>query len=381
MDIFYVLNSRFPTIKAYGLQVAKTCEGLKNSGASVRLIVPIRKRHKEIKGISSFKLYGIKNRFRIIKLPSLDFSWLHLDNKLFFAVQQATFALLTIIYVIFSGKRGVIYSRDQFSLYIFSFLRRNLFWEVHTFPEHINSGLYKRLLKSLSGIIVISSGLRTKFIEAGYAPEKLLVAPDAIEPDEFNISETSEQAKIKLNLPLDKKIIMYIGHLFEWKGADILVEAARFVGPDVKVVVGGGTEQDVAKLKQMDHTGRVRFDGFVKFYDLPLYLRAADVLVLPNKKDNGVSEFYTSPLKLFAYMASGKPIVSSDLPSLREIVTEESVFFVEPNNPKSLAKTITAIINNPLDAESRSHKALEIAAAHSWKNRGDQINKFIQQLA
>ena len=379
MDIFYILNSRFPTIKAYGLQVAKTCEGLKNSGASVRLIVPVRKRHREIKGISPFKLYGIKDQFRLIKLPSLDFSWLHLDNKFFFVLQQTTFALLALAYMIFSGKRGIIYSRDQFSLFILSFFRKNLFWEVHTFPEHITSRFYGRLLNKLSGIVVISKGLKNKFIESGYSAEKVLLAPDAIDLDEFNIPETYEQAKTKLHFPSDKKIVLYVGHLFEWKGADVLVGAARFTNPDVQIVIGGGTEQDVANLKKMDQTDRVRFEGFVKFYDLPLYLRAADVLVLPNKKDNGISEFYTSPLKLFAYMASGKPIISSDLPSLRELVDEESVFFVESNNPQALAEAISNVFGNPSEAERRAHKALELVASHSWRNRGGRILNFVQQ--
>lgn len=379
MDILYVLNNRFPTIKAYGLQVAKTCEGLKKAGARVRLIVPIRKRHREIKGIDPFTLYGVKERFRIIKLPSLDFSWLHLDNKFFFFVQQTTFAALAMLYIIFSGKRGTLYSRDQFALYILSFIRGGSFWEVHTFPEHIRSGLYKRLLQKLSGIVVISEGLKRKFLEAGYPSEKILVAPDAIDQEEFEIPETSEQARDKLNLPLDKKIVMYVGHLFEWKGADVLVKAAAHLGPDVRVVVGGGTEQDVARLKKMDHSGKVRFEGFVQFYDLPLYLRAADILVLPNKKDGDISEFYTSPLKLFAYMAAGKPIIASDLPSLREVVNEESVFFVRPNDPEALANEIAEVLGNPSEADRRAANARRAVEPHSWKQRGERIKEFIEQ--
>lgn len=381
MDIFYVLNSRFPTIKAYGLQVAKTCESFKGAGARVRLIVPIRKRHREIAGKDTFALYGIRDRFRMIRLLSLDFSWLGWDNRWFFALQQATFALLAAAYLLVSGKRGVVYSRDQFSLYILSFVRRGLFWEVHTFPEHIGSRLYRRLLAKVSGIIVISEGLKKKFVEKGYPAAKILVAPDAIDPAEFDIPESQEEARVKLGLPTDRKIAMYVGHLFEWKGADMLVAAAQSLGPDIQVVVGGGTEQDVAKLRSMDHAGKVRFEGFIEFSRLPLYLRAADILILPNKKDGGISEFYTSPLKLFAYMAAGKPIIASDLPSLREVISEETAFFVEPNSPDALASAIGEVLADPAQAGRRAHAAREAAQSYSWARRGAIIRDFIQSHA
>jgi glycosyltransferase involved in cell wall biosynthesis len=378
MDIFYILNSRFPTIKAYGLQVAKARESFKQAGARVRLIVPIRKRHREIKGIDPFTLYAVKDPFRIIKLPSLDFSWFHLDSKFFFMIQQATFALLALAYLTVTGKHGVIYSRDQFSLYVLSFFRSRLFWEVHTFPEHLGARVYRRLLAKLSGIIVISRGLKDKFVEHGYPVDKLLVAPDGIDPEEFTIPETREQARARLKLPLDKKVVMYVGHLFEWKGADTLVRAASELGPDIQVVIGGGTQQDVAKLRQMDHAGRVRFEGFIEFSKLPLYLRAADILILPNKKDGGISEFYTSPLKLFAYMAAGRPIIASDLPSLREAINEDTAFFVRPDDSAALAARIIEVAGNPEDAASRAQRAQQAVQSYAWKRRGSAITEFIK---
>lgn len=375
-EIYYVLNSRFPTIKAYGLQVAKTCEGLKRNGAKVRLIVPIRKRHREIMCIDTFDLYGVKDKFRIIKFPSLDFSWLGLNNRFFFAIQQATFAFLAAAYLVF--KKGVLYSRDQFSLYFLSFLKPALFWEVHKFPEHIDSRLYRRLLSKVAGVIVISDGLKQKFREHGFPESKLLVAPDGIDIAEFNVLETMAQARAKLGLPADKRIILYAGHLFEWKGADTLVATAQILPNDVQTVVVGGTYEDIERLKKMDTAGRVRFEGFKLHGMIPLYLRAADMLVLPNKKDGEISEFYTSPLKLFEYMASGKPIVASDLPSLREVLDEHDAFFFRPNDASALADVIKQVLAGPEQAQQKAQRALAEVQQYTWTKRGQNILRFIK---
>jgi glycosyltransferase involved in cell wall biosynthesis len=377
MGIFYVLNSRFPTIKAYGLQVAKTCQGLKQNGAKVRLIIPIRKRHKEIKGMDVFDLYGIKDKFRIIKLPSWDFTWLGLDNKFFFAFQQITFAWLALVYMIF--KKGVIYSRDQFSLYFFSFFKNNLFWEVHRLPEHIKISVYRRLLNKLTGAVVISHGLKNRLKE--YVPEnKILVAPDGIDLAEFDIDKSVQDARREFNLPQDKKIVLYTGHLFEWKGADILIKAAQKLSNEILVVIVGGAQADIEKLKEMDPSRKVRIEGFKPHRLIPFYLRAADVLILPNKNDGDISEFYTSPLKLFEYMASGKPIIASDLPSISEILNEDNSFLVTANDPDALAKEIVKALDQPGQAQLKAQRALRDVQEYTWQKRGEKILNFIHGL-
>ena len=79
---------------------------------------------------------------------------------------------------------------------------------------------------------------------------------------------------------------------------------------------------------------------------MPYWLKSADVLVLPNKKGEKISERYTSPLKLFEYMASGRPMIVSDLSSLREIVSAETAMFVEPNDPQALVSGIRGVFDH-----------------------------------
>ena len=110
---------------------------------------------------------------------------------------------------------------------------------------------------------------------------------------------------------------------------------------------------------------------------IPLYLKAADVLVLPNKKGESISEKYTSPLKLFEYMVSQRPIVASNLPSIREILNENNAILFEPNNFKSLALGIKKLIQNKDLAEHLANQAWLEAQKYTWSTRTKKIIEFI----
>ena len=128
----------------------------------------------------------------------------------------------------------------------------------------------------------------------------------------------------------------------------------------------------------LDRNGRVEFIGWRKHSLIPLYLRAADLLVLPNKKDGDLSEFYTSPLKMFEYMAAGKPIIATDLPSLREVLNEQNAFFVVPGDSVALARGITMVLNNAMLADRISRQALQEVKNYTWDIRAQQILDFIK---
>lgn len=86
---------------------------------------------------------------------------------------------------------------------------------------------------------------------------------------------------------------------------------------------------------------------------------------------------YTSPLKLFEYMASGKPIIASDLPSSREVLTENMAHFFRPDDPESLTNTINEVITNISEADKRARQAFVEVAQYSWASRAQKIVEFI----
>ena len=388
MRIFYIANARIPTEKAHGIQIAQMLKAfanfqfpisnfqtnskfkISNSKIEVELIIP--RRFNKIKE-DIFDYYGIEKVFKVTKLPCLDLIPLGIP-KIGFWIQAVSFGFAAAVYLLIKSKpEDIIYSRDEFSLWFFSFLRRNLFWEAHTFPGSPQK--YQRILKKINGLVAISHGLKKSFQTVGMAEEKILVAPDAVDLARFAISESLQECRKKLGLPQDKKIVLYTGHLYGWKGVDTLIQASKLFNEDTLVYLVGGTEEDVASYKL------VTFVGHKPHKEIPFWLKAADVLVLPNSAKEKISAVYTSPLKLFEYMAAGKPIVASDLPALREILNENAAVLVEPDNPEALAKGIEKVLKDGVLAGKIAQNAAEEAKNYTWEKRAQNILTFLSNKA
>jgi len=113
--------------------------------------------------------------------------------------------------------------------------------------------------------------------------------------------------------------------------------------------------------------------GWVNNRVIPKYLKSADVLVLPNSAKSTISLLYTSPMKLFEYMASCRPIIASDLPALREILNSKNSFLVAPDNARSLADGIRKILGDNDLAETISDQAAHDVLQYTWQKRASFI--------
>lgn len=372
MNIHYISNNQLPTIKAHGIQIIKTCEALKELGVDVELIIPDRGIYPQITETDPLEYYQVKHRFPVKKLPSYSFGTR--GSRLLFWLQQYLFARTVRRYL---KHPALVYSRDPFIIRTLSRQGHELYWEAHQFPRNIRSGFYRTVLDHIRGLVVISDGLKKAFVKSGFPEQRIITAPDGFDPVEFVIPETKAEMRQKLRVPHDRKIVLYAGQLFEWKGVDILVQAAQYLHDGILVLVVGGTTEDLARIKKLDQCGRVRFEGFKPRKEIPGYLRAADIAILPNKKDRGMSEFYTSPLKLFEYMAAGLPIVASDLPSIREILNETNSVLVEPDHARALATAITRLADDPVKMLQLGRCALRDSAQYSWIARARKIKTHL----
>lgn len=368
MKITYIINARMPTEKAHGIHVMKMCEALAKRG-QVELVVA--RRFNKIKQ-DPFEYYGMPRTFTIKKMPCLDL--IPLDKYLgYWAlwIESLSFAFFVFFYLIFH-KTDVVYTRDKFLLFI-SPLWRNFVFEIHTFPRRYF--IYSSFFKRLKVIVVITDKLKIFFAEQGINSEKILVAPDGVDIAMFERPDVRmSEAREKLGLPPDKKIVLYTGHLYNWKGADILAGAAQYLPENVEIYFVGGTTKDVEKFKKRYlAVQNIRVTGHKPYAEIPFWLKAADILVIPNSGKEAISRHWTSPLKMFEYMASRKPIVASDLPSIREVLNKNNAVLFTPDDPVAIAEAIKAILRSPQNSDKISFKAFEDAGQYSWDKRAEKI--------
>jgi len=385
MKIFYIANSRIPTEKAHGVQISKMCEAFANSNIEIELLIPARFNHiKE----SIFEYYNIKNNFFVKRLFTIDAINV-IKNKVGFVIQNISFAFSVLFYLLTIKGNLTVYSRDYFSLFLLSFFKKfNLFYEIHSFPDK-QIFFYRFLLNKIK-FIAISGGLKKELINSSVKEENILVAHDGVDLDLFNTIDNNKIVLRKnIDLPQNKKIIAYIGKLTTMgksKGVEFLIESFSKVLNEIAdaylLIVGINKEeigviQDIFKSFNIDQTS-YKLVTHVNHLKVIEYEKASNVLIMnyPNTKHY---QLYMSPLKMFEYMASSVPIVSSDLPSVREVLNNHNAVLVEPDNVRELVNGIKRILlDNDLSVKI-ANKALQDIKQYTWKNRVSNILEFLNK--
>jgi glycosyltransferase involved in cell wall biosynthesis len=183
-----------------------------------------------------------------------------------------------------------------------------------------------------------------------------------------------------LRLPQDKKIILYSGQFVSWKGLEILEEASRRLPANMLIYVVGGEREDYEKITGIKvESGNLIFAGLRDYKEMPLWNYAADICLVIGTRQNEYSYYHTSPMKIFENMASLRPILASDTPANREIVSEKECYFYEPDNAEDLALKAQEILKNPIEADLRINCALIKVREYSWEKRAKNILELINE--
>ena len=382
--LWLIFHGRYPSEKAASLFAAKSCEAFADTGYDVTLLAPRRiGRSRE----SAAAYYGIRENFRTVFIPVFDLFLIPFLKRLAFFMSYWTFSKWSFWYLFFRASReDVIYSNEMLPLLFASFYFKNTVYEVHDFPK--NSFLNRLLFKRVGRVIATNKWKSEKLREQfGLAPSTVLYEPNAVDLARFEASADKAQLRLALSIPLDKKIFTYVGMLRTMgmeKGIDVALEALRSLPSEYLFLVVGGSKDDVdfytkKALSLGLSSERVFFVGFVKHSAVPSYMKASDILIAPFPKNDHYN-YYMSPMKLFEYMASGVPVVATDLVTIREIVGDgERAVLVPPDDAVGLAQAVERIGENPLVGAALSQKAKEYIGEHDWLARAERIRNFMER--
>ncbi len=218
----------------------------------------------------------------------------------------------------------------------------------------------------------ISTVLAEKYTALGAAADRVFVVPDAVDSDLFTPPHDTGASPYNA---WPGPHVVYAGHLYAYKGVGTLLRAASLLDGMTVHFVGGADPDILAARRSAVSLGLRNVDvrGRVAFCRVPPHLWHADVLVLPPSAKHP-SAAWTSPVKLGEYLASGRPIVASDVPALRALVREPAVRWFTPDDPGDLARAVHgALAESDREAAARVESARALAERYSYANRARAI--------
>jgi glycosyltransferase involved in cell wall biosynthesis len=379
MRIAYCTNVRLPSERAHGHQIAQVCAALSDLGHAVTVFAPFR-RNPVTQDFHAY--YGIDKTTEMRHLGSFD-----PINRFWLPGVLGLWTLNALLrksysYVLQKQKFDLLYTRVPALLETLLKTGIPVALELHRLPSR-DRGTFVEQCKKCALVICLTSPMRDELVKWGMDSANVIVEGDAYDPALFAKKISQEQARKELKLDQNIPVIGYAGQLSSMgksKGMEQLMGALTELhhrGLTFQAIIAGGPDNVRAELEAglpADVRSKVRFLGFVAHEQVPAVLSASDVLVYPAPKSTDPYFLRdTSPLKLFEYMAAQRPIVSADLPPLRDAVDETCVFFCEPGDSAFCADAIELVLKDSSLAQNRAVAAHKRVQSHTWEARMKRI--------
>jgi len=384
--LIFLANIRLPTEKAHGLQIMENCDAFAEAGLDVSLWAARRRDRGPLVGRDPFAHYGIAPRFRLRRLPSLDLLWLVPDqdnalSRVVFGLQLMTYLIAALIGALITHA-DVYYSRDERIIALLGLFkpRRRLIYEAHALAGgRVGRWFQARACRAAGLIVPVTDLLRADLVARGAPEARMWVAPDGIRASRFAVPPDPVAARADLEWPQDAFIVGYLGRLHTMnigKGVDTLVAALAGV-TDIPLALAlvGGPDAAAESLRAVwiaagGRPERFLYAGQVDPERVPACLAAFDVCAMPLPAAAHFAR-HASPLKLFEYMASGRPIIATALPSFREILTDgETALFVPVDDAAALTRAVRDLYADPTLRQRLGQRARQVALSrYTWDAR------------
>ena len=384
MNLIYISNTRIPSERANTIQSMNMCEALGRIVPGLVFLHPRRRNTRFLRRVvDPYRYYGVQRTFALRQLPCKDSRWLYRRcQPLWFLLHSVSFGLSCIWYLL-AERRGVcVLTRDTVGFRLLSIAKRvgvlrcRVFYEIHDFRR-----LMALFLPVASGVIATNRFLAGRVRRVCSA--RVWISPNGVKVERFGLMDRTS-ARRKVRLPVRGRYVMFVGRfeaLGQERGIGDMIGALSFcAGRDVSMVFVGGPLHVVASYQAHARsigldTRRLIFHDWTAPELVPAFLGAADVVVMPYPRTRRYA-YQLSPVKLFEYMACGRPVVASNLPSIRLYVQHRvNGLLFEPGDLGDLACQIDSALG--LGGHRLARSARVVAEAHTWDRRAAGIVSFM----
>ena len=368
MKIACISASQIPSGTANSIQAMKACQAMAQLGHTVRLFAPGTPQQADWSALAQH--YGLFTPFEVTWLRAhprwkrYDFAWS--------AVQQAGKWGADLLYAwpLQAALAGLLADRS-----------RPVLLEMHGPAEgHLGPLLLRRFMRQPGRrrLLPITQALADMLAQqAGrdFTPGECVLVPNGVDLERFQDLPDPQEARRLLALP-EGLTAGYTGHLYAGRGIGLLEQLAQHFPQLNFLWVGGRSEDVTAWRSRLNSKGlsNVTLTGFVENQRLPLFQAAADVLLMPYERaiagsSGGDSAAYASPMKMFEYMACQRPILSSDLPVVREVINERNAVLCPPDDLPSWSQALAGLLADAGLRQRLAHQAWQDVQAYTWEQR------------
>ena len=363
MKILYVSSSTVPSRSANSVHVMKMCHSMAKLGHEVRLLV-LDRPHQQLTGVGDvFRHYGVGENFEFAAKPFP--TMLGRQGVYAGSVWQEAA----------QWKPDLAYGRYFPAMALLGLLGFEVAYESHERVWErgtIAKNLAKRLFaaKGFRKLVVISEALKAMYVEEGMiGGDRIIVAHDAADAVKL-APAVRENAPFKAG---------YIGGVYAGRGIELVLESAARL-PDVEFHFVGGTSEDLARLLGAEPGPNVVCHGYQPPERVPALRATFHVLLAPYQRKvavfggTGDTSAFMSPLKIFEYMASGRPMICSDLPVLREVLSGANAVLCAPDDVGEWVRAIERLRDDESLAKRLATRArADFEANFTWDIRAKRI--------
>ncbi len=386
MKIFYLARINTATEDASTRHVFEFCRQFARMGHEVVLFVPDLGERRELEGV------------RFVHVPVI----FKKSGVTFFSFYLSLFFILP--WHCLKSRPDVLYTRLQTMEWMATLLKWvfpfkyvvevNGLAPVEMKINAVSKGwiafvsFMEQIIYKLSDQVVVPSSLIRDYLVRNYGvkEDSVLVVSNGANP-EFSRPMDKTECRKQLGLTLDSNILVFVGSLKQWHGIDRLVPLMPALVADnpslhLLIVGDGGKREDLKRRIDELQMGRnITLAGRVPFEQVPLYINAGDICLAPYFEE-GLNETGISPLKIFEYMACGRPIITNPVGGLDVLFHEHDIgVMIHSMDPGDWEKPIKDLLGDPGKMKTLGDNGYQAVQTHySWEAICKKIANTLERL-
>jgi glycosyltransferase involved in cell wall biosynthesis len=375
LRIAYVWDRLLPTDKTDTEQAMATLTALARRGHNVVIVVPRRLTRPCPESEALRNFYQVSGDFTVEQLMT-PFAPVLPIRKLIHA--------LRVVYASVLEGVDVVYTRNAAVMTNAVLHHHRVVYDTHrAWPDQLPvlRPVFRKVMSrpGFLGGVLHSEFARQSYLRLEIDETRLRVVRNGFDPKRFGSPQSQTQARAVLGLPLDRSIVTYTGHIGSGKGLPAVLELAR-LRPEVLFLLVGSRGRSSFE-RSAERFSNVRIIPWQPYDRVALYQYAADVLLLPPSAVHLKRAAHTIlPIKVYSYLASGRPILAAATPDVQEVLTHDfNAVLVPPDDGPAAADALATLLADEKRAARLSTTALDTARALSWDARAERLEAFIEE--